>query len=43
MYTNIFEKPNVIYRVSLCISGCFEAHSIDQAGLETRDLPVSAL
>jgi hypothetical protein len=29
-------------RVSLCSPGCPEAHSVDQAGLELRNLPASA-
>ena len=29
-------------RVSLCSPGCPGTHSIDQAGLEFRELPVSA-
>jgi hypothetical protein len=29
-------------RVSLCSSGCPGTHSVDQAGLELRNLPVSA-
>ena len=29
-------------RVSLCSPGCSGTHSIDQAGLELRDLPASA-
>jgi hypothetical protein len=29
-------------RVSLCSSGCPETHSVDQAGLELRDLPLFA-
>jgi hypothetical protein len=29
-------------RVSLCSSGCPETHSVDQAGLELRNLPASA-
>jgi hypothetical protein len=29
-------------RVSLCSSGCPETHSVDWAGLELRNLPVSA-
>jgi hypothetical protein len=29
-------------RVSLCNPGCPGAHSVDQAGLELRDLPASA-
>ena len=29
-------------RVSLCIPGCPGTHSVDQAGLELRDLPASA-
>ena len=28
-------------RVSLCSLGCPGTHSVDQAGLELRDLPVS--
>jgi hypothetical protein len=31
-----------VYRVSLCSPGCPGAHSVDQAGLELRNLPVSA-
>lgn len=42
MYTYILEKPNVIYSVSLCIPGCLDAYSIDQAILEIGDLPASA-
>jgi hypothetical protein len=30
------------YRVSLCIPGCPGTHSVDQAGLELRNLPASA-
>jgi hypothetical protein len=30
------------YRVSLCSPGCPRAHSVDQAGLELRNLPASA-
>jgi len=29
-------------RVSLCSSGCPRTHSVDQAGLELKNLPVSA-
>jgi hypothetical protein len=29
-------------RVSLCSPGCPGTHSVDQAGLELRDLPASA-
>jgi hypothetical protein len=29
-------------RVSLCIPGCPGTHSVDQAGLELRNLPASA-
>ena len=29
-------------RVSLCSSGCLRTHSVDQAGLERRNLPASA-
>jgi len=29
-------------RVSLCSSGCPVTHSVDQAGLELRNLPASA-
>jgi hypothetical protein len=29
-------------RVSLCSSGCPGTHSVDQAGLELRNLPASA-
>jgi hypothetical protein len=29
-------------RVSLCIPGCPRTHSVDQAGLELRNLPASA-
>jgi hypothetical protein len=29
-------------RVSLCSPGCPESHSVDQAGLELRNLPTSA-
>ena len=29
-------------RVSLCNPGCPETHSVDQAGLELRNLPASA-
>jgi hypothetical protein len=29
-------------RVSLCSPGCPGAHSVDQAGLELRNLPASA-
>jgi hypothetical protein len=29
-------------RVSLCSSGCPRTHSVDQAGLELRNLPASA-
>ena len=29
-------------RVSLCSPGCPETHSVDQAGLELRNLPASA-
>jgi hypothetical protein len=29
-------------RVSLCSPGCPGTHSVDQAGLELRNLPVSA-
>jgi hypothetical protein len=29
-------------RVSLCSSGCPQTHSVDQAGLELKDLPASA-
>jgi hypothetical protein len=29
-------------RVSLCSPGCFGTHSVDQAGLELRNPPVSA-
>lgn len=36
------EHLSVQYRVFLCSSGCPEAPSVDQAGLELRDLPVSA-
>jgi hypothetical protein len=29
-------------RVSLCSSGCPGTHSVDQAGIELRNLPASA-
>jgi hypothetical protein len=29
-------------RVSLCSPGCLGTHSVDQAGLELRNLPASA-
>jgi hypothetical protein len=40
-----FENPNFQnshYRVCLCSPGCPETHSLDQAGLELRNLPASA-
>jgi hypothetical protein len=42
----IFDIQNIQFffqgRVSLCSSGCPGTHSVDQAGLELRNLPASA-
>ena len=35
-------SPSPLFRVSLCSPGCSKTHSVDQVGLEFRDLPASA-
>lgn len=32
----------LLRRISICSPGCFGTRSLDQAGLQLRDLPVSA-
>ena len=43
-FNMVYDFVVVVFRdrVSLCIPGCPGAHSVDQAGLELRDLQASA-